>query len=113
MKYNLRILETFEKAAKPLMKKYPSFKQDIQIFFKKMMQNPNCGISLGGGVRKIRVAITSKNKGKSAGVRIISYNIVVSITETDIYLVTIYDKENTDSITKEEIIKLLKKNKLL
>ena len=113
MKYNLKILETFEKAAKPFIKKYPSFKQDMQIFFEKMMQNPNYGISLGGGVRKIRVAITSKNKGKSSGVRVISYNTIISITEADIYLLTIYDKEKTDSITKEEIIKLLKKNKLL
>ena len=113
MNYNLKVLQTFEKAAKPLLKKYPSFKEDMKMLFEEMKQNPTCGVSLGGGFRKIRVAIASKNKGKSGGARVISYNVVVSIIETDVFLVTIYDKESTESITKEEIQLLLAKNDLL
>ena len=113
MKYNLKVLKTFEKAAKPLQKKYPSFKDDLLAFFEEIELNPACGVSLGGGIRKIRVAIASKNKGKRGGARIISYDVIVDVTETDIFLLTIYDKENTETITKEEIMFLLKKNGLL
>ena len=113
MNYNLKVLKTFEKAAKPLLKKYPSFKEDMITLFEEMKLNPICGVSLGGGFRKIRVAIASKNKGKSGGARVISYNVVVSIIDTDVFLVTIYDKESTDTITKEEIQLLLAKNDLL
>lgn len=113
MKFNIKVLETFEKAAKPLQKKYTSFKNDMQIFLREMEKNPDCGIHLGGGVRKIRVAISSKNKGKRGGARIISYDVYVNIYEKDIYLITIYDKSETDSISKEEIIELLKENELL
>ena len=112
MNYNLKILKTFEKAAKPLQKKYPSFKEDMIALFEEMEQNPTCGVSLGGGIRKILVAIASKNKGKSGGARVISYNVVVGIIETDVFLVTIYDKESTETITKEEIQLLLVKNDL-
>ena len=113
MKYNLKVLKTFEKAAKPLQKKYSSFKDDLLAFFEEIERNPACGVSLGGGIRKIRVAIASKNKGKRGGARIISYDVIVDVTETDIFLLTIYDKENTETITKEEIMFLLKKNGLL
>ena len=112
MKYNLKVLDTFEKAAKPLLKKYPSFKQDMVTLFDEITKNPTCGTYLGGGLRKIRVAIASKNKGKSGGARVISYDVIVDIMETDIYLLTIYDKENTESITKDEIKRLLEKNGL-
>ena len=64
MKYNLIVVETFKKAAKPLLKKYPSFKDDMLTFFKEMQQNPACGASLGGGIRKIRVALLKKTEGK-------------------------------------------------
>ena len=113
MKYNLKVLKTFEKAAKPLQKKYPSFKEDMIVLFNELELNPTCGTPLGGGIRKIRVAIASKNKGKRGGARVISYNVMVGIIETDIFLLTIYDKENTETITKEEIEFLLAKNGLL
>jgi hypothetical protein len=44
MKYNLIVLETFEKAAKSFLKKYPSFKNDLLLFYKEITQNPECGV---------------------------------------------------------------------
>ena len=39
------------------------------------------GIDLGNNIRKIRIAIKSKNKGKSGGARVITYNLIASIQD--------------------------------
>ncbi|MEM9888448.1 MAG: hypothetical protein AAF849_21315 [Bacteroidota bacterium] len=48
------------------------------------------------------MAIKSKGKGKSSGARVITY-VETSIVETDesidLYLITIYDKSDTDNVS--------------
>ena len=39
----------------------------------ELKQNSQAGIDLGGGLRKIRMKINSKGKGKSDGARVISF----------------------------------------
>jgi hypothetical protein len=65
---------------------------------------PDSGISLGGGVFKIRLAIKSKNKGKSGGARIITSYLS---KDNVLYLLTIYDKSDQESISDEVIDDLL------
>ncbi len=62
------------------------------------------GISLGNNLYKVRLAITSKGKGKSGGARIITY---LKTEEGNIYLLTIYDKSEKDTISNSEIQKIL------
>ena len=112
MKYKLKIQKTFEKEAKRLGKRYPSLIEDIKHLGKEILGNPHLGIDLGGGLRKIRMAITSKGRGKSGGERVITFSVVVAVEETDINLLFIYDKAERASITKNEILDLLKKNGL-
>ena len=47
------------------------------------------------------MAISSKNKGKSGGARVITY---VKIVDEVIYLLSIYDKSETDTITDKELL---------
>ena len=54
---------------------------------------------------KIRMAITSKGKGKSGGARIITF---VYVVEETIYLLSIYDKSETTSISDKELRELIK-----
>ena len=112
MKYKLKTQKTFEKEAKRLGKRYPSLIEDIKHLGKEILDNPHLGIDLGGGLRKIRMAITSKGRGKSGGARVITFSVVVAVEETDIHLLFIYDKAERISITKNEILDLLKKNGL-
>ncbi|MBM6720250.1 type II toxin-antitoxin system RelE/ParE family toxin, partial [Bacteroides gallinaceum] len=70
------------------------------------------GTDLGGGLRKIRMAITSKGKGKSGGARVISFTVVVAVEESEINLLYIYDKAERSSISKKEIEELLRLNGL-
>lgn len=66
------------------------------------MKNPFQGDNLGGGVRKIRMAIGSKGKGKSGGARVLTLNVLVS-GDTDVMLLTIYDKNEIDNVFDEYI----------
>lgn len=65
--------------------------------------NPQIGTDLGNGLRKIRMRISSKGRGKSGGARVISFTVVVAIDETEINLLYIYDKAERESISLKEI----------
>ncbi len=66
----------------------------------QLAENPFMGVALGNDTYKIRLAVKSKGKGKSGGLRIIDY--VFKPNET-IYLLSIYDKSDVDSISIETI----------
>ena len=112
MKYKLKFQRTFEKEAKRLGKRYVSMKTDIASLSEELLVNPRLGTDLGGGLRKIRMAITSKGKGKSGGARVITFTVVVAVEESEINLLYIYDKAERSSISKKEIEELLRLNGL-
>lgn len=112
MNYSIIFDDSFEKEVKRLSKRYPSLKQDLLALQKEIYVNPQTGTDLGGGLRKIRMKITSKGRGKSGGARVISFTVVVAIEETEINLLYIYDKADRDSIGMKEIEELLRKNGL-
>ena len=105
MNYKIVLDRTFEKEVKRLAKRYPSLKSDI-------LANPTAGTDLGGGLRKIRMRIASKGKGKSGGARVITFTVVVAVEETEINLLYIYDKAERESVSAHEIEALLRKNGL-
>lgn len=72
---------------------------------KSLTNNPEQGTALGNGFYKIRVAISSKGKGKSGGARVITY---VKVTATTVYLTSIYDKSEKSAITDKELKQIFK-----
>ncbi len=57
------------------MKKFPSLKKELQTLINELKKEPTKGTSIGQNCYKIRLAITSKGKGKSdpkAAARILS-----------------------------------------
>ena len=101
----------FEKKYKRYKKKYQSIESDLKLFIDNL---PNAGaIDLGGGVYKYRLSVKSKNKGKSGGFRIISFEILVTERQKNIILLTIYDKSEQSSISKKEILSIIKDEGLL
>lgn len=98
----------FVKNMKRLAKKYKSFLSDLAQFRKDLIENPSMGTDLGNGVRKIRMAVKSKGKGKSGGVRVITFNMIISETDTKITLLTVYDKSEQETISDKEIRILLR-----
>ena len=65
MKFEFVETAIFEKELKRLSKKHKSLKEDILNLKNKIEENPDLGINLGNGFKKIRLSITSKGKGKS------------------------------------------------
>ena len=61
---------------------------------------------MGGGVRKVRMSIKSKGKGKSGGDREITFNYLLDDENRDIKLMTVYDKSERETISDKEIIEL-------
>ena len=112
MNVKIEPLPTFKREAKRLNKHYASFADDYERFINELEANPRLGTDLGGGLRKIRMAITSKGKGKSGGARAISFTVVVAVEESEINLLYIYDKAERSSISKKEIEELLRLNGL-
>lgn len=100
MSFSILPTPEFDREAKKLSKKYPSLKKDLadQILF--LAKNPTYGEPLGKNCFKIRMAISSKNKGKSGGARIITF---VKVVKEIVYLVSIYDKSETDTISDNDI----------
>ncbi|NDV60340.1 type II toxin-antitoxin system RelE/ParE family toxin [Bacteroides sp. 519] len=107
MNYNIQTLPDFDKQFKRLYKKYKTLKSDLLHFIGDLQENPYQGVDLGSGVRKIRMAITAKARGKSHGARIITYTVVISEEEGIITLLSIYDKAEQESISVEEIKRLI------
>lgn len=72
------------------------------------MDNPFEGVDLGMGVRKVRMSIKSKGKGKSGGARVITYSLTADDEDINLTLLTIYDKSERSTISDKEIKDLLK-----
>lgn len=104
MNYDIVAVPSFRKELKKLSKKYPSLKSDLKLLFDQLESDPKQGIFLGNNCYKIRIAISSKGKGKSGGARVIT-NVVV--TESTVYLLSIYDKAEYDTLTENGLIELL------
>ena len=112
MKYRISVTLEFLREMKHLSKRYKSLKEDLRNFGNDLLLNPEQGVSLGNNLRKIRIAITSKNKGKSGGARVITFTVVISQQDAVLNLLYIYDKADKASISEKEIEQLLKQNGL-
>ncbi len=105
MAFKVITTKDFEKFFKRLLKKYPSLKNDLLKLIEVLEENPKTGINLGNNLYKIRMAISSKNKGKSGGSRIITY---VINEDEEVYLIHIFDKGKISNIQKKLVLKILK-----
>lgn len=100
MSYKVSAIPLFEKQAKRLVKKYPSLKRDLNNLIESLTLTPEQGNALGNSFYKIRLAIASKGKGKSGGARVITF---VKVTHNTVYLTSIYDKAEKETISNKEL----------
>lgn len=98
MSFDVRTTSCFEKSAKRLSKRYRSIKSDLGALIELLSVNPEQGVELSPGIRKIRMSIESKGRGKSGGARVITYTIHVDETSGVVYLIDIYDKSDYDTV---------------
>lgn len=103
----------FERALKKLAKKYRSIGTDYKRLLDELHQNPLMGVDLGRGLRKVRMTISSKGKGKSGGARVITLVLACNKADAEVGLLYIYDKSERESLTDGELIELLRRNGVL
>jgi len=104
MSYSIQLSDNFKKEAKKLNKKYASLKDELAELFEELQENPTLGTSLGNDIYKIRLAITSKGKGKRGGARVMTF---VKVSDTTVLLFSIYSKGTKDDISDNEIEELI------
>lgn len=105
MSYEIQTYSEFDKALKKLAKRYRSIPDDFDAFLKGLQENPYQGVELCPNIRKIRMVIGSKGRGKAGSARVITANAIVAEHEGRIALITIYDKADFSSVD----IKIVKK----
>lgn len=115
----VRVALSFKRQAKPLLKKYPSLIGELSQLESDLKENPRMGTPIGNNTYKIRLALKSKNKGKSGGLRVISHleTEIMGFAEyngenTTIILISIYDKSTTASISDKELKEFISKMNL-
>ncbi|MDE5808566.1 MAG: type II toxin-antitoxin system RelE/ParE family toxin [Muribaculaceae bacterium] len=103
----------FLKAAKTLSKRYRSFKDDVKALCEEITKKPDLGDDLGNGVRKLRMAIKSKGKGKRGGARVISFMVAMDIdkdTNSKVTLLYVYDKSDMENVSENKIRQIISDN---
>ncbi len=104
MNYEILFIPPFARQLKRLSKRYVSLAEDYSTLLESLENNPLLGEPVGRNCYKVRLAITSKNKGKSSGARVIT-NVLVE--NKKVYLLSIYDKFEQENIADKEIERLL------
>ena len=107
---NFEVIPTpdFERSFKSLAKRHRSLKADFHKFSKELEQYPFQGDELTPGIRKIRMAITSKGRGKSGGARVITYTVITLEDTGEVYLLDIYDKNDFSTVDIPTLQKIIK-----
>jgi hypothetical protein len=108
MSCRVEAIDEFKRNFKRLSKKFRTLNAELNELIIELEDNPKLGKSLGAGLYKIRLASDSKGGGKSGGFRVITYYVEETDDSEIVYLITIYDKSEEDSIKKNELLKITK-----
>lgn len=108
MSYEISRHKDFDVSIKRLGKRYRSMADDYKDFLESIQENPFQGTELSPGIRKIRMAIASKGRGKSGSARVITANAIIAENEGRIALLTIYDKQDAATVKLSVIKKMAK-----
>lgn len=98
MSYQINLIDDFLRDLKPLAKRNPKLRQDLDAFLQELPQNVDVHPVIPGtnGARKARMK--ASGRGKQGGYRVIYY----FAHQTTIWLIAIYDKVQTENLSPTE-----------
>ena len=108
MKFEIQTSSYFDAEAKRLAKRHRSFIDDLQDFRDSIVKNPYQGTELSPGIRKVRLTIASKGRGKSGGARVITFTYLVNEKDGVVILLLLYDKADASSIKMNVVRQIIK-----
>lgn len=107
-------IDDFKRDAKKLLKKYSSLKSELEELQEQLFENPRMGMLIFENTYKIRLAVKSKGKGKSGGLRLITHVVELEIKieesknqDFTIFLLAIYDKSEMENIANKDLKDLI------
>lgn len=102
MEVNITTHPEFERQFRRFVKKYRSLVDDYAKLLGRLRDNPFQGNDLGGHLHKVRLGVNSKGRGKSGGMRVITYTVEQLSDETiEITLLYIYDKSEMSAVSPQ------------
>ena len=108
MNFEIQTTSYFDNEAKRLAKRHRSFVDDLIDFRDSLQKNPYQGTELSPGIRKVRLTITSKGRGKSGGARVITFTYLVDEKDGVVILLLLYDKSDADTIKMNVVREIIK-----
>ena len=108
MNFEIQTSSYFDAEAKRLAKRHRSFVDDLQDFRDSLLKNPYQGTELSPGIRKVRLTIDSKGRGKSGGARVITFTYLVDEKDGVVILLLLYDKADASSIKMNVVRQIIK-----
>lgn len=112
MPFEIIASESFKNEVLKLSKKYKSIADDIESFKLQLQEyflTPKKKDMVYSNTYKLRMALTDNKKGKSGGVRILVYAIII---KNKLYLLDLYTKSEMDNVSDEYIKSILKEQGL-
>lgn len=106
MDITIKLSAAFRRAFKAIAKRHRTLPNDLEKLIVSLKENPLQGIDLGNGLRKVRMSITSKGKGKSGGARVITCTTFLT-NDGILGLISIYDKADKETLSDAELRQLL------
>jgi len=107
MNVNFFVTDDFFRHLKKLTKKHRSLKDDFVNLQRELLENPHLGKKIGDNIFKIRLAVKSKGKGKSGGMRVITYQVIKNKENLDLWFVSLYDKSKVGAISSNYINRVI------
>jgi len=108
MNFEIQTSSYFDAEAKRLAKRHRSFVDDLQDFRDSLLKNPYQGTELSTGIRKVRLTIDSKGRGKSGGARVITFTYLIDEKDGVVILLLLYDKADASSIKMNVVRQIIK-----
>ncbi len=108
MGFEIQTTSYFDAEAKRLAKRHHCFVDDLQELRDNLLKNPYQGTELSPGIRKVRLTISSKGRGKSGGARVITFTYLVNEKDGVVILLLLYDKADASSIKMNVVRQIIK-----
>jgi len=86
------------------LKNSPHSKKNLPNLLRAYLGIQKTGTLIGNSCYKIRLAISSKSKGKSGGARVITYFYLQAAT---VYLLTMYDRGEKQDLKPNELKEMI------
>ena len=96
MSYRITVTPHFLNVLKALAPKCKTIKLNLAALGEELRTNPNLGRDLGHRMRKIRLSLPIRGKGRKPMSKVINYNVILMQVDKELKLITIYESNVMD-----------------